>query len=113
MQNLSAIERLDAVLAYFIINPEKHFQVQSIADYFNINVFLYRGILNGLIDDRYIKESILPLPIGSRSIYAVTFDGRYFYENCGYKEQKRLEGLKNALAEKKEKIASRREKMLI
>jgi hypothetical protein len=117
MKNLTAIEKLDTLLAFYADQQEEIIGIGKTADHFKTTNEAIREVLDRLLLDGFLKEIPYdrPMPSGYTTLYAyiITFDGRFFYENGGYKEQKRHEELANSTNELKEKIALRHEKLLV
>jgi len=86
MENLTAIEKLDALLTYFVIEKSTRVSFSDMTTRFNATPGQIREILDRLLSDGYVREFIHTHPMGTSEweSYSSTFDGRLFYESGGY-----------------------------
>jgi hypothetical protein len=117
MENLTAIEKLDALLEYLTTQPKAVVKSQ-ITEHFSAEFELIEQVLDRLIDDGFVKEktNISDMGFGkpwTTFTYILTFDGRFFYENGGYKEQRHKEQLAELSDAQKERIALRNENLVM
>ena len=113
MENLTAIEKLDAMLGFFN-QQSQAISKDTLTGHFKAEFELIVEVLDRLIADGFVKESITTLAMGvNYYFYLITFDGRFFYDNGGYKGQKEKEEAAVFYSQLKEKTAQRNERLLV
>ena len=92
MENLTAIEKLDALLTYFVSEKSTKVSFSDLTSRFNATPGQIREILDRLLSDGYVREFTHTHPMGTSEweTYSSTFDGRLFYDNGGYKHEAKV-----------------------
>jgi|GEM_PF-5804757 hypothetical protein len=99
MENLTAIQKLGALLEYFIKEKSTKVSFSDMTTRFNATPGQIREILDRLLSDGYVREFTHTQPTARGpnewETYSSTFDGRLFYDNGGYKQESKVTASSN------------------